>query len=624
MLCQEDAARFLSIVESRQNELRCITTAEAKLLCKQLSDARTKSAVELLYLIGCPREAEQVAERDVTCTVHQLSHLCERIGISVCKPVAIEEARRSGCSKEEIRQFFATHGHLFERDPALILNADETQVASGKKLKVLGVQGVRAIVASVGKLPHYTAMCCISASGHAFKPTFILPNLIYPPADLLELSEDAYFLSSDTGWMTQVGYLYWCHFMAYEISLYRLRLNPILAAQRILLVVDGHNSRATYEATAFLDSQGIDLLVLPAHSTHLIQPFDVGIASTLKQHLDRLIKEAVGALQDEFGDFTQFTQGQEAPESVVGATRKRLMTAFLDAWHLTTTKTNVQSAFEAAGLVPIQPDRPLRNSLAPIDDRVARLHQQRTSYISGKLITEPGVQDVLKGYHSKIFPDEQEKVVTPVDQWTKLACDLRNPSNPDGHLLCRPEAFAHAKAIEAVQSGQFSTSSGVTRTIYRYQCTTRDGSDLAFLTRVSRDRRTLFMCEDPKSARSLSKTFDERRHIVHQLLTGNMAKEQRIEQWDAYAKNEQGILITTPVAIKTLEACFESLVVFAFIPEKLLRAICHACGDVVIAYRNPQELERIVKLGLTSVEITHPPVIAEERPSDIRGKLEIE
>jgi hypothetical protein len=70
------------------------------------------------------------------------------------------------------------------------------------------VQGIRAIVASVGKLPHYTAMCCISASGDAFKRTFILPNPVFPPANLLELFEDAYFFSSDTRLMTQVGYLY--------------------------------------------------------------------------------------------------------------------------------------------------------------------------------------------------------------------------------------------------------------------------------------------------------------------------------------------------------------------------------------------------------------------------------
>jgi hypothetical protein len=108
-------------------------------------------------------------------------------------------------------------------------------------------------------------MCWISATGEALKPTFILPDLIFSPTNLLERSEDAYVLSSHTGSMAPVSYLHWAHFMAYEISLYHMGVNAMRDVQGILLVLDGHDSRATYEKTAFLDSQGIDLLILPAH-----------------------------------------------------------------------------------------------------------------------------------------------------------------------------------------------------------------------------------------------------------------------------------------------------------------------------------------------------------------------
>jgi hypothetical protein len=101
---------------------------------------------------------------------------------------------------------------------------------------------------------------------------------------------------------------------------------------------------------------------------------------------------------------------------VVRAIRKRILIAFLDASHEIASKTNVQSAFQAAGLVPIHPDRPRKNLLALIDDRIDRLRQQCPSFISGKTISERALQNVLGRYPSKIFPDEPEKVVERIAQ----------------------------------------------------------------------------------------------------------------------------------------------------------------------------------------------------------------
>jgi hypothetical protein len=54
----------------------------------------------------------------------------------------------------------------------------------------------------------------------------------------------------------------------------------------------------------------MDLLILPVHCKHLIQPIDVGVASTIKKHFDRHIKEAVGDSQAAFGDLKRPSQGR--------------------------------------------------------------------------------------------------------------------------------------------------------------------------------------------------------------------------------------------------------------------------------------------------------------------------
>jgi hypothetical protein len=110
MLCPEESARFLSIVETRGNELNCLATTETMLVGQKLIDERTRYATESLADLGCHRLAESVAQYPPKCSLDQLSGLCSRIGLSVCKPEAIDEARRRGCNKEEIEEFFKTHG----------------------------------------------------------------------------------------------------------------------------------------------------------------------------------------------------------------------------------------------------------------------------------------------------------------------------------------------------------------------------------------------------------------------------------------------------------------------------------------------------------------------------------
>ena len=46
-----------------------------------------------------------------------------------------------------------------------------------------------------------------------------------------------------------------------------------------LLILDGHGSQIMYEFVRYCDTHNIHLLCLPVHSTHLLQPLDVGLFS---------------------------------------------------------------------------------------------------------------------------------------------------------------------------------------------------------------------------------------------------------------------------------------------------------------------------------------------------------
>ena len=53
--------------------------------------------------------------------------------------------------------------------------------------------------------------------------------------------------------------------------------------QRHLLIVDGHNSHVTTEVIKKAMEVGLDLLILPAHISHRLQPLDIAIFAPYKR-----------------------------------------------------------------------------------------------------------------------------------------------------------------------------------------------------------------------------------------------------------------------------------------------------------------------------------------------------
>jgi uncharacterized membrane protein len=55
----------------------------------------------------------------------------------------------------------------------------------------------------------------------------------------------------------------------------------IAKGHKRLVVMDGHNSHCTLKLAMFAESKGIVILILPPHTTHRLQPLDVGVFSHL-------------------------------------------------------------------------------------------------------------------------------------------------------------------------------------------------------------------------------------------------------------------------------------------------------------------------------------------------------
>jgi hypothetical protein len=101
--------------------------------------------------------------------------------------------------------------------------------------------------------------------------------------------------------------------------------------------MDGHDSHNTTEFLDFCRDHKIITLCMPSHSSHLLQPLDVGCFASLKQAYSREIEEFVRC-------------------RINHITKEDFLPAFKAAFDKVITIQNIQGAFRGAGFVPFNPD----------------------------------------------------------------------------------------------------------------------------------------------------------------------------------------------------------------------------------------------------------------------------
>jgi hypothetical protein len=200
--------------------------------------------------------------------------------LTIRSPQPLSYSRAVCGNQETICDFFGKLGAIYGKlnlvsKPMQIYNCDETGISivfkPGKVVAQMGCRNVYAVSAAEKGKTH-TVLSCISASG-----AFLPPMIVYPRKKSVpvQLREGAYpntlFLHSDSGWITTELFLEWFKF-------FLLNIPP---TRPVLLIQDGHHSHVSIELIELAQSNNIHLLCLPAHTTHLLQPLDVGVFKSL-------------------------------------------------------------------------------------------------------------------------------------------------------------------------------------------------------------------------------------------------------------------------------------------------------------------------------------------------------
>lgn len=369
--------RLARICSKHADAHDCLTTGEVLALAKMVRAEMFRSAREALYKRGCHALANKTVEDDVEPSSDWIAKFVERHELRVVSGQQMERIRTLSCDRSRIIEYFIKWIPTFNRDPRLIFGADETDVKPSFRMKVVTNARQQGHVADE-PIKHLTAMCCHSAGGAAVPPYFVLTNLQNLPRELstpyLSGPDHAWYCSTTQGWMTEGTFYAWVMMLVAWMGQYRANVLPAhLKQSEILLILDGHSSRRCPWAIPLLRFHGISVLVLPAHTTHLLQAFDVVLASPLKSHFRRFLAAEKQANEHRRGSLSQ-------------AAWSRLVTvaAFIRAWRCVTSGSLCARSFEKVGIFPLCPDVVLRS---PFVVTVPNPDLEEKTFLNNTLLT---------------------------------------------------------------------------------------------------------------------------------------------------------------------------------------------------------------------------------------------
>jgi hypothetical protein len=193
----------------------------------------------------------------------------------------------------------------------------------------------KAKLAQPGNREWATVIQGVNALGWAIPPFIILAAKYHLANWYTEcnLPADWRIATTDNGWTTNEVGLDW-------IKHFHFHTAPRTKGKYRLLILDGHESHHSTEFERYCQQNNIITLCMPPHSSHKLQPLDVGCFGPLKQAYGRQIEDLMRA-------------------HINHVSKLEFLCAFREAFFASMTEKNIQGGFAGAGLVPYDPERVL-------------------------------------------------------------------------------------------------------------------------------------------------------------------------------------------------------------------------------------------------------------------------
>ena len=294
------------------------------------------------------------------------------------------------CSYDVVTtHFVCVSSILREINPIFLFGADETMMQPTLHGKVVVPDDIKQVLEEgLPDMPHISGMMCHNVVGNKLPPFLILSNTKKLPLELQELvdSGQVWIGSTKNGYMTKEMFLIWTFHFINWLSEFRTKIpNEAIREQNALLIMDGHNSRENPLALTLLRRARVIVLILPSHTTHVLQMFDVGLASPLKKEFTTRFRKEL-----------KKHKNKKREISTAALIRLAAVKAFISAWDTVCTPINCEAAASKTGTYPVDmnaaKNSPFVRNLTPEEKEryEARVKKNENRIcISGKVITDP-------------------------------------------------------------------------------------------------------------------------------------------------------------------------------------------------------------------------------------------
>lgn len=200
---------------------------------------------------------------------------------------------RTACArKEAVDHFFCllntvmdTHG-LRDR-PHQIHSCSEAGFQLGRKKATLPKSTSLGYKPASNSREHTSVLACFNAAGEDIPP-FIIYSKAYPGGVCYKTQGplNALYGWSDSGCINSELFKKWFlkHFLVHAPK-----------ERPLLLVFDGHRSPVNLEVVESARKEGVVLLCLPPHCSHLLQPLDASLFVVLRQRFAALVGDGCAA-----------------------------------------------------------------------------------------------------------------------------------------------------------------------------------------------------------------------------------------------------------------------------------------------------------------------------------------
>ena len=350
--------------------------------------------------------------------------------LTTLKPSSLDSTRAKSATPEKISSYYDSLNETLKKHqlldkPQFIYNIDETGIQPDHRPP--------NIIASVNSKPQSitsprstttTVIGCVNAVGNSLPPFFVFKGKRFNPNLMKGASPGSNYAMSESGWSN--GQIFKDYLENHFLPNVRSRTDN---SQPILILFDGHASHCSSTLIEWAQTHNLILFVLPAHTSHLLQPLDVSIFGPFKNFY---YSECTSFMRDNIGR---------------NITKYDMCAITCRAYLRAMTPMNIIAGFKKTGIYPLSKESVPPEKLFPSEIFREEEPLKKVQAIKG------GKEAVDKFLSTKVQKSTEEKCTC------KCQCMKANPSivkpNPGGKEITE-ESFR--KSLSEYQANKSSNS----------------------------------------------------------------------------------------------------------------------------------------------------------------------